>query len=82
MTPLTRTPLAARMRVWETDISADNSMELLGYVLLFIVGACVWGNLLAEVCGAPLLPHACAACAPFLATSPLHSMGALGSDSD
>ena len=60
MTPLTRTPLAARMRVWETDISADNSMERLGYVLLFIVGAFVWGNLLAEVCGAPLLPHACA----------------------
>jgi len=31
------------------DISADNSMERLGYVLLFIVGAFVWGNLLAEV---------------------------------
>ena len=31
------------------DISADNTGERAGYVLFFIVGAFIWGNLLAEV---------------------------------
>ena len=31
------------------DISADNTAERVGYVVLFLFGAFVWGNLLAEV---------------------------------
>ena len=31
------------------DISADNTSERVGYVILFIVGAFIWGNLLAEL---------------------------------
>ena len=31
------------------DISADNTAERIGYVVLFLFGAFVWGNLLAEV---------------------------------
>ena len=31
------------------DISAENSAERIGYVLLFVVGAFVWGNLMADV---------------------------------
>jgi len=30
--------------------SADNTSERVGYILVFIVGAFIWGNLLAEVC--------------------------------
>ena len=31
------------------DITADNTSERIGFVILFIVGAWIWGNLLAEV---------------------------------
>ena len=31
------------------DVTADNTSERVGYVLFFIVGAFVWGNLLAEI---------------------------------
>ena len=31
------------------DISAENTAERIGYVLLFVVGAFVWGNLMADV---------------------------------
>ena len=31
------------------DITAENSSERVGYVFFFIVGAFVWGNLLAEL---------------------------------
>jgi hypothetical protein len=33
------------------DISAESSSERVGFILLFIVGAFVWGNLLAELSG-------------------------------
>ena len=31
------------------DISAENTSERIGYVVLFVVGAFVWGGLLADV---------------------------------
>jgi voltage-gated potassium channel Kch len=32
------------------DIGAENTGERIGYILLFVVGAFIWGDLLATVC--------------------------------